>query len=128
MKKIVKICLFLCVGLFIFTGCKSKVDSETSDKYTKKAESIIQLINEGDNEKLNDSFDSTMKEGMTPDKYNQIADIIVNAGEFRSFTKSTVSEKDDKVSVITMTKYDKATITFTISFNKEDKVAGLWLK
>lgn len=128
MKKTVKICLFLWIGLFIFTSCKSKVDSETSDKYTKKAESIIQLINEGDNEKLNDSFDSTMKEGMTPDKYNQIADIIVNAGEFRSFTKSTVSEKDDKVSVITMTKYDKATITFTISFNKEDKVAGLWLK
>lgn len=128
MKNIIKIGLTLFIGIFILSGCQASVDDETNNKYTKKAEDIIQLINEGDHDQLTDSFDKTMKEAIQSEDISQIADIVVKAGEFRSFTKSTTTKKDGYITVITMAKYDKATITYTISFNEKDEVSGLWLK
>ena len=49
-------------------------------------------------------------------------------GKFNSISNMTLAEKNGYAVAITNVKYDNKKVTFTLSFNKEMKLAGIYMK
>ncbi|GAA0305428.1 PBP1b-binding outer membrane lipoprotein LpoB [Gracilibacillus halotolerans] len=129
MKK--KITILLLTGfLFILVGCVSgNVDEETAQTYTTKAEDAIQLLNDGKFEELYEQFDEKMSSELSVEKMNaEVTPVIEESGEFQSFDQSSVEMKEGYYIVTITGNYSNVNRVYTITFDPEDKIAGLFVK
>lgn len=129
MKK--KITILLLTGfLFILVGCVSgNVDEETAQTYTTKAEDAIQLLNDGKFEELYGQFDEKMSSKLSVEKMNaEVTPVIEESGEFQSFDQSSVEMKEGYYIVTITGNYSNVNRVYTITFDPEDKIAGLFVK
>lgn len=129
MKK--KITILLLTGfLFILVGCVSgNVDEETAQTYTTKAEDAIQLLNDGKFEELYGQFDEKMSSKLSVEKMNaEVTPVIEESGEFQSFNQSSVEMKEGYYIVTITGNYSNVNRVYTITFDPEDKIAGLFVK
>lgn len=129
MKK--KITILLLTGfLFILVGCVSgNVDEETAQTYTTKAEDAIQLLNDGKFEELYGQFDEKMSSELSVEKMNaEVTPVIEESGEFQSFNQSSVEMKEGYYIVTITGNYSNVNRVYTITFDPEDKIAGLFVK
>lgn len=129
MKK--KITILLLTGfLFILVGCVSgNVDEETAQTYTAKAEDAIQLLNDGKFEELYGQFDEKMSSELSVEKMNaEVTPVIEESGEFQSFDQSSVEMKEGYYIVTITGNYSNVNRVYTITFDPEDKIAGLFVK
>lgn len=105
-----------------------KVDDETAQDYITKAESVINLLNNKQYDELIALFDDNMKAGLTENELVKLEPFIEEGGEFEKIDKSSV-EKDNGIYVAVLTaNYSNATRIYTISFNENDEVSGLFVK
>jgi len=126
-----KITILLLTGfLFILVGCVSgNVDEETAQTYTTKAEDAIQLLNDGKFEELYGQFDEKMSSELSVEKMNaEVTPVIEESGEFQSFDQSSVEMKEGYYIVTITGNYSNVNRVYTITFDPEDKIAGLFVK
>jgi len=126
-----KITILLLTGfLFILVGCVSgNVDEETAQTYTTKAEDAIQLLNDGKFEELYGQFDEKMSSKLSVEKMNaEVTPVIEESGEFQSFNQSSVEMKEGYYIVTITGNYSNVNRVYTITFDPEDKIAGLFVK
>lgn len=128
MKRIVKSLIGMFVLFLILAGCSGKVDSEKSELYSKKAEEAIQLLNNKKQDELKEQFNDEMKEGMTKENFDIVENSIKEAGDFEKIEKSSVQEKENVYTTVTIVKYSKAKRVFTISYNSKEQIVGLFIK
>ncbi len=128
MNKISKLLVCLFVFFIILTGCGKKVDTEKSELYSKKAEGAIQLLNNGKREELKTQFNPEMQVGMTKENFDTVEVAIKEAGDFEKFEKSSIQEKDGIYSTVTIAKYSNQKRVFTISYNDDEQIVGLFIK
>ncbi len=131
MKKI----SFILIILILFTSCSPSL-SDGFDKGTLeyKVALIIGYLEEEATDKLHVESTVTLKEGLTEETMDTVYELLKEAGEFEEILKISTSSTTDKnskeefaVSVV-KTKYSLKEITFTMSFTKQYKLAGLFLK
>lgn len=139
-----KIKSFLLVMTVIF-GIVSSVGCNNSQKLSKdfdaqtvkdKAEEVINVINSGNYEELVNSYFTTQMKAVLPAEklVNDIKPVIDELGKFLSFDREAVTGSTDKdtdqefaVAVI-KAKYENRNAQYTISFDKEMRVAGFYIK
>lgn len=109
-------------------ACGEKIDDETADKYVSKAEEVVSLLNDKQYDDLRAMFDATMKEELTDTELKQLAPYIEEAGHFETIDKSSVERDDPYYVVILSVKYSNDTLIYTISFNENDEVSGLFVQ
>lgn len=127
MKKAGKIFISLFL-IFVFVGCGKKVNTEKTELYSKKADEAIQLLNSGDRDKLKEQFNDEMKQGMTNENFTTVEDAIKEAGKFEEIEKSSVTQKDEFYSTVTIAKYSNKKRVFTINYNDDGQIVGLFIK
>lgn len=106
----------------------NKVDDATSEKYIAKAEEVVSLLNEGNYKEIHAMSDGQMATALSEEGMEELTPIIEQSGNFDKIDKSSVEEKDDFYIVVLITKYSKDKRIFTITFNGQDEVAGLFIK
>lgn len=127
----------LCLGLL--TGCQGSEklsDDFDAAEVKERAKEIIELINAGDYDTLAESWWSAqMKAAIPAEKLkSDIGPIIDELGAFEAFDKEAVTGSTDKDTeqdfavVIIKAKYENRSAQYTISFNKDMKVAGFYIK
>lgn len=139
MKKMIGMTILI-MSLFgmLLTGCASTKLSEDFDEATVKsaAEEIVTLLNNNDVETIcNEKIDSELSEYFTTDTLQQAIDqYLSDAGAFKEYSKEAVigtkaqNTKEDCAVAIVKAKYENKSITYTISFNKDMEVIGLYMK
>lgn len=85
-------------------------------------------MNSGERDKLKEQFDDEMKEAMTDDNFAIVEDAIKEAGNFEKIEKSSVSQKDEVYSTVTIAKYSNKKRVFTINYNGDEQIVGLFIK
>lgn len=131
-------CLMLAV-LICFTllsGCSGrKLSSDfNEDEVKNAAENVITLINNQNSDELKEICNVQMKEALTDDVLEKVFEAISEGGKFEKIEDMSVAGMTDKASeeefavVVARAKYDIKTFTFTITFTKQMKLAGLYYR
>lgn len=125
--------IFLCLTLL--NACANKLSGDfDEDEVKKAAENVINLINNQDSEGLKEICNVQMKEALTDDVLKKVYEGIGEGGKFEKIESMSVAGYTDKSSkeelavVVAKAKYEIKTFTFTITFTKQMKLAGLYYK
>ena len=121
--------------LVLLTGCGSTKLSESfnEDEVKSAAENVIALVNSQDTDGLKAMCTVQMRDALTDDVMKQIYEAISEGGTFEEVSDISVSGATDKTSgecavVVVKAKYENRPFTYTISFTKQMKLAGLYCK
>ena len=128
--------LLILMCLFLVVGCGGRSLSEDFDEQEVKdaAEKVITLINEKDAEGLKDMSTVAVREALTDDVLAQVFEAIGEGGAFLEIEDMSVGGTTDDATeeefavVVVKAKYEIKTFTYTISFTKQMKLAGLYYK
>ena len=127
MKKLLNI-LLGSLMVILLIGCSNTVDDETSDKYISAAKEVVEKLQNENYEEIYAQLDSTMKASLSTEQMAELGPIIEESGEFQSFDKQSIEEKDGFYVVVLVAKYSDQNRVYTVSFNSEDEIAGLFIK
>jgi len=124
----------LCFALL--TGCiGQELSGDFNEEEVRKgAENVITLINDQDSEGLRELCTVRMREALTDDVLKQVYEAISEGGQFEKVEDMSVAGTTDASSgeefavVVARAKYEIKTFTFTISFTKQMKLAGLYYR
>lgn len=122
-------------SLFL-TACRTPPLSADFDEEQVKlvAQDVVSLLNAQDTEGLRAIFTEQMNTAITDEVFTQIYAAIGEGGAFEAIDSMTVIGSTDQstgeefATVIARAKYAAKTFTYTISFNKDMQVAGLYYK
>lgn len=126
-------------AVFLLAGCEKKEQlSEVFDAANVKEEAkqVIELINSNDYDTLaNEKWNTALKAQLPAEAMrSSIKPLVDELGTFDSITNEAVTGQQDKdtdqefaVAVI-IAKYEKRKAQYTISFDTDMKVAGVYIK
>ena len=120
----------------VLTGCVGQELSGdfNEEEVRKAAEQVIMLINDQDSAGLRELSTVQMRAALTDDVLDQIYEAIGEGGQFETVEDMSVAGTTDKTSgeefavVVARAQYEIKTFTFTISFTKQMKLAGLYYR
>ena len=102
------------------------------EKYIETAQNTITLFNEQKSDEIREISDEILKNALTDDKLSEIYEHLKTCGEFEKFLESNITgvEQNDQtfIVVVQQAKYKENTLTYTISFDKDEKLAGIFYK
>lgn len=135
-KKVGLMALLLTICLFTLSACGgNKLSGEFDQNQVEEmATNVVKLVNKGDAEGIQILCNDEMKEAMTDDVLNQVFAAVKEFGEYEEISNIEVREIKDKSSdkpiVVTVlkAKYTDKKATYTISFDTDMKLAGLYIK
>lgn len=134
MKKI----MILIAGIILigmFGACNSTKLAASFDKETVEASAkqVIEYLNSGDYDSVNAMLREDCKKILTNDILSDAVDQVYGkAGSFAEYTKiNIIGQKDKNVDyavAIVKAKYEKKNVIFTISFDQNLEVVGIYMK
>lgn len=135
-KKVGLIFLLLLICLFTLSACgRSKLSSEFDQVEVEElATNIVNMVNKEDAEGIKELYNEEMKQAMTDEVLNQVFDIVKEFGEYEKITKIDVTGIKDKASdqpfavAVINAKYTDKKAIYTITFDTDMKLAGLYIK
>lgn len=121
-------CFF--IGFIILSGCaSSKLSDDFAEDDVKKAtEEVISYINNEDSEAILEMSNAEMKDALTDEVLQEVYSSINESGKFEKIEDISISGKEEIAVAVAKTKYENNKIIYTVSFNKEMKIAGLFYK
>ena len=120
--------LLLMAGIYI--GCKYGADSSIDkEEYIIRAKNFVRRINRRDYEDCRLAFDDTLQSTMPTEKLGQTFDpILETLGEFKRFRGTGISKRDSGIYALVKCEYEKGPASFTIIFDEEGAVSGIYVK
>lgn len=128
MKKKVFVILSAMFVLVLGACGGNKVDDQTSEKYSAKAEEVVSLLNSGNYAEVHAMLNDQMKTGLSEEEMDELTPLIEQSGAFENIDKSSVEEKDGMYIVVLVAAYSEENRVYTITFNDKEEVAGLFIK
>ncbi len=126
--------LMTCAALFACSAA-SLPEGFDADEVTKKAEEVVRLSTDGDYEAVIKMLRDDLKSAVTADQLDEgWAPIYEKAGAFDSITKTALAGTADKSTgeeyavAQVLVKHADASLVYTLSFDKELTLVGLYLK
>ena len=133
--------ILFCLTCLIFTAClgkssegnkNSSVSAGKKEKYLEKVQNVITLFNEEKSDEIRELCDETMKNALSDDKLSEVYTQLKANGDFEKFLEGEMTKVEQSgqtfTVVVQQAKYAKNTLTYTISFDKDDKLAGIFYK
>lgn len=135
-KAIVTLTLVLALSLSLFAcGAKPLPEGFDADEIGTSAEEIVGLATMGDYESIIGYMRDDLKGAITADQLKEgWAPIYEKAGAFVSITKTALTGAADKTTgeeyavAQVLVKHEKASLVYTLSFDKDMMLIGLYLK
>lgn len=137
MKRFIVIFLVITGMSFLFAGCGVSKLSDAFDEDTvkKAAEQAIEYINDNDFDSVCAMFGDELKAGLTAEDLKSGTDkTIGDAGAFVEFKNEVIfgqklkSTGEDIAVAVIVAKYENKKATYTISFDTDMKMIGIYIK
>ncbi|MGL6108086.1 DUF3887 domain-containing protein [Romboutsia sp.] len=130
MKVLKVLLIILAVGMFV-TGCGSNVLDEGYDEEKLKLEAndVLSMLCDERYDDISKHMSYKLASVMPADKLkNAWEPIKKDFGDFEEVTKLDVSGNEDLATVILTAKFSNREGKFTITYNKEMMVEGIYIK
>ncbi len=131
------IVLALVVVMVSLSGCTSTKLADGFDKDTVQtsAEDVIHRMEAGDYESVYAQFGQELKDAIDVNGFKEAVDPqITEAGTFEQYKSETVigqqdkDTKEDMAVALIVVKYSEKKITYTITYNTDKEIIGLYVK
>lgn len=130
-----KLFLVVCLIGISLVGCTSSKLSEDFDESKVKSSSqeIVQMFCKGDYDKIVDQMSDKMKSAINAEQLKEAWDPMQGKlGEFKSISKEAAVGKEiegeDVATVVEIVEFENGKAQFTITYNKDMKLEGLFIK
>lgn len=128
--------LSIILSMLLLTACSAPALSADFNEEEIKllAQDVVSLLNAKDSEGLRSLFTEQMNTAITDDVFVQIYAAIEGGGKFEAIDNITVVGSTDKstgeefATIVVIVKYENQTFTYTITFNKQMQLAGLYYR
>lgn len=121
--------MFALVLIVLFTACqKTNVDSETEEKYVEKGKEVVEALLDLDYETVYEQFNGQMQRELPVEDMHELTPVIEDAGEFEKIETTAIEERDGIYVTVIVTKHEEGKLGFTVSFEENGKVAGVYIK
>ena len=135
-KTLTTILLSTILSMLLLTACSAPALSADFNEEEVKllAQDVVSLLNAQDSEGLRSVFTEQMNTAITDDVFVQIYAAIEGGGKFEAIDNITVVGSSDKstgeefATAVVTAKYENQTFTYTITFNKQMQLAGLYYR
>ena len=129
---ILGIILYVCIKAFI-PDVISIEDSKVFDqqKLIQKTEEVLKILDEGDYQQLISLCDEKMKKGLSQEKLSEAIDSLGERGAYEKMTSQNFVCVDGREKMATgevVALYQQRSVTYTISFNEDYQLTGLYMK
>lgn len=139
MKKLrsVKWLLLLLFFTVLWIACgsnknASNLSESQKEHYREMTQHTINLFHEKKSAEIRQSSTEELKKALTKEKYQEIYSQLETNGSFETFLDYEVSKvqenKQDFIVVAQRVKYSKNTLIYTISFDKDERLAGIFYR
>jgi hypothetical protein len=125
--------LLAVLSIGMLAGCAPKLPEGYDEAELKtSAKKVIDLLNQRDSDGLTTLMTEEMKVGLTEDVQAQIFALLDESGSMQEITDMRVGSSEENgvtfAFVVAKVKYEKRDITYTIGFDLDYNLAGLYLK
>lgn len=123
--------LIMVLASITLVGCSSSKLSDAYDENEVKAsaQEVIQLLNDDDYDALEEKMSENLKSAASVDDVRVAwQPMKEKMGEFDSISKETVVGNKGLATAAIMAKYKEGSVTFTITFNEDLKLEGIYMK
>lgn len=128
MKKIISLNLILLLTIILAACTGSKVDDETAKQYFSQSEQVVSLLNDKQYEELHELFNDELKSHLSIANLEEISPYIEEAGDFMQIDKKSIQKKEEVYITVLVAKYSEKNRVFTINYNEEKEIIGLFVK
>ncbi len=129
MKRLSKIMLMiLCIMMLGGCGAKKLSSAYSEDKLKAASEEIIKDLNNEKYDAVVAKFNSDLKDKLSANKLEEVWVNYKSLGKYDSISKIAFQEKDNYAVVVAIAKYEKGKVQFTLSFNKDMELVGIFMK
>lgn len=133
MMKKFKILLLILISMLLIScgGNNNKMSEKDFKKYDELAKTAITYMNE---KKTDEFIELTDKSGLTEKEMEEVYKLLSEYGEFKEFGNSEgiyledPNTKETYNTILQKVKYDNKELLFTVNFNQEDELAGIFFK
>lgn len=123
--------------LILSAGCGQK--AKLADNFEEKqvlaeAQKVVDMVNNKDYQSFEAICSTQMKAAIPEDKFLEVCEDVASRGEYDSVKKTAVVGQKDKETeeefavAILIAEYSEKKVQFTISFNENMELAGLFYK
>ena len=132
-SRFLSLVLLVVISTALLAGCASKLpEGYDEDELKASAEVVINLLNQRDSVGLNEMMTEDMKAGLTEEVQAQIFAFLDESGTMTEISSMGVSGSEENgitfAVVIAKVAYENRDITYTIGFDPDMKLAGLYLQ
>lgn len=142
MKRLHWIGLIMLASVVLLTGCnqgEEQMDKNTEEQDSESvqeteqlisaAESFINQLNEGNYEEATENFDETMSKQVTPDDLEEVwVTLQSQIGNFIAQEYKSIEEIQGHQVVLITGVFNDAEVTFRVTFDEDQKVAGFFVQ
>ncbi|MBO3446195.1 DUF3887 domain-containing protein [Clostridium sp. CCUG 7971] len=134
MKRVKLLLLALLTGI-ILVGCSSSKLSDAFDEATLKerGKEVVDFIINEEYDKISAQMSDKMKEAASPEELEKTLkdtwdSVKGKLGEFEKISKEGIVGAENLASVIEVAKFKNGKIQFTINYNENIELEGIFLK
>lgn len=129
MKRLAKVLLVvLCIMMLGGCGANKLSSTYSEDKLKAASEEIIKNIADNKFDDVTAKFNADFKKDLPASKLKEGWDSYKKLGKYDSFSKITFQEQKGIAIVIADAKFEKGKAHFTISYNKDMEIVGIYVK
>lgn len=131
--KLIKLFLIVLLTGFILVGCYSKktviTESNSEERVKATSDEVISMICDEKYDKVIERMSANMKKQITEDKLKEVWEPMKEKlGEFEQISEVNYIKKGKIITVVEIAKFEGGKAQFTITFNEDMEIEGLYLK
>lgn len=126
--KVLLVIMLTCIGI---VGCSSsKLDpAYDEEKLKSDSQGIVHMFCNEEYDKIVEKMTKDMESSITSDKLKEVWEPLkTKLGKFESISKEAVVGKQDLATVVVLAEFENGKAQFTITYNKDMKLEGLYIK
>ena len=131
MKKLFSFLLVCVFGTALLTGCGAGKlpDGMEKDALLAAGHAVIEALDAGEYDLVVEGMDDTMKAALPADKLAEAWEPVAEkVGAFTAYSDEAVTGKDGWGVAVIAAKYESGSVQFTLSFDSEMRLGGLYMK
>jgi len=129
MKRLSKILLVvLCIMMLGGCGAAKLSDAYSEEKLKSASEEIINNLNNEKYDEVVGKLKEDLRKQVPADKIKEAWSNLGDKGKYDSISKIAFQEQKGNAIVVAIAKYEKRKVQFTLSFNKDMELVGIYMK